>query len=95
MFNESEFNEVGFNEDRTTFIGRVLIVANDMRNFVSRTFLITKDIRNIIDRVSLVANGIRNFSNRAFLTTFDIMGLATARKIKAVVRDIRVRFRIK
>ena len=82
MFNESEFNEVGFNEDRVSLISKVFLAVKDIRGFM-------------VDRTSLMTSDIRNFAGKTSLMVFDIMGLATARKIKAVVRDIRVRFRIK
>ena len=48
-----------------------------------------------MERITLIVKDLRVFASKSSLMTFDIMGLATARKIKAVVNDIKVRFRIK
>ena len=83
MFNSSQFNQAPFNSGvRTTLIGRVLLLAKDQAGLMA-------------GKITLVAKDLRVFTNKTFLVIFDIMGLAAARKIKAVVNDIKVRFRIK
>ena len=84
MFNSSQFNQITFNHSgrRTLSIGKVLLLAKDQAI-------------SIVERITLIAKDLRNFTSKSSLMTFDIMGLATARSIKAVVNDIKVRFRIK
>ena len=84
MFTSSQFNQITFNHSgrRTLSIGKVLLLAKDQAI-------------SIVERITLIAKDLRNFTSKSSLMTFDIMGLATARKIKAVVNDIKVRFRIK
>jgi len=84
MFNSSQFNQITFNHSgrRTLSIGKVLLLAKDQAI-------------SIVERITLIVKDLRVFASKSSLMTFDIMGLATARKIKAVVNDIKVRFRIK
>ena len=79
----------------TLFISKVLLFAKDQISFVARITLTAKDVFNFVGRASLTTNDLRNFITKNTMIIIDIMGLATARKIKAVVNDIKVRFRIK
>ena len=84
MFNSSQFNQITFNHSgrRTLSIGKVLLLAKDQAI-------------SIVERITLIAKDLRNFTSKSSLMTFDIMGLAVAARIKAVAREIKVRFRIK
>ena len=79
----------------TLFISKVLLFAKDQISFVARITLTAKDVFNFVGRASLTTNDLRNFITKNTMIIIDILGLAVAARIKAVAREIKVRFRIK
>ena len=63
---------------------------------VSKVLLLAKSQQGLMaETMTLLSYDLRSFITKNIIIIIDIMGLATARSIKAVVNDIKVRFRIK
>ena len=63
---------------------------------VSKVLLLAKSQQGLMaEKITLLSYDLRSFITKNIIIIIDIMGLATARSIKAVVNDIKVRFRIK
>lgn len=78
------------------FVSKVFQSAYDQSGFVSRITLLAKDQISFISKVTLLAQDTRNFISRATSFTFEILGLAAAAaRIKAVVKSVKTRFRVK
>lgn len=83
MFNSAQFNQITFNGRRATLVSKVFQSAYTQLNFIT-------------EKTTSFATDQRGFLSRATSYAFEIMGLATAAaKIKAVVKDTKIRFRIK
>ena len=63
---------------------------------VSKVLLLAKSQQGLMaEKITLLSYDLRSFITKNIIIIIDIMGLATARSINAVVNDIKVRFRIK
>ena len=63
---------------------------------ISKVFLLAKSQQGLMaEKITLLSYDLRSFITKNTMIITDILGLAVARKIKAVVNDIKVRFRIK
>jgi hypothetical protein len=79
-----------------SLVAKIFQAAYDQFSFIGKTSLWAKDQRNFIGRTILFAKDMKNFIGKITSSTFEILGLAAAAaKIKAIVRDIKVRFRIR
>jgi hypothetical protein len=77
-------------------VAKVFKATYDQMGFISRVFIAAKEQRNFISKITLFAKDTRNFLSKITLSAFEILGgAAAAARIKAISRDIKVRFRVK
>jgi hypothetical protein len=96
MFNHFQFNSAVFNQSSVNFVSKVFKAAYDQIGFVSRVFMAAKDKIAFIGKITMFAKDARNFAGKITLSAFEILGgAAAAARIKAISRDIKVRFRVK
>lgn len=63
---------------------------------VSKVFLLAKSQQGLMaEKITLLSYDLRSFITKNTMIIIDILGLAVAARIKAVAREIKVRFRIK
>ena len=63
---------------------------------VSKVLLLAKSQQGLMaEKITLLSYDLRSFITKNTMIIIDILGLAVAARIKAVAREIKVRFRIK
>ena len=83
-------------KDQRNFIAKITLIANNLGGLIEKITLAANDIINLIGKIPLATKDLRNFAGKTITTIFDILGLAAAAaRIKAIVKEVKIRFRIK